>query len=320
MITQLAREELSRAAPGRPSAVTIGKFDGVHRGHQYLVGLLLEQARAQDLASVVITLYPHPITVLRPGTPLTNLCSLEERVALLRALGVDQVGVLSFTSELTQLSYQDFLALLVEQLQLRLLLIGPDFALGRDRQGTADALRALGDERGFQVKVVSLLSEDAAKVGSGAIREALGRGDMETVAQLLGRPFALHGPVVRGAERGGRIGFPTANISIAPDQALPSFGVYATWAYLGETAYPSVTNIGQRPTFDETRPTIETHLLDFEGSCYERDLRIELFHRLRDEQRFAGVDELVAQIRRDVAGARAYFAQTDGRPPEGGQP
>jgi riboflavin kinase/FMN adenylyltransferase len=309
MTTQLAIEELARCAPGRPSAVTIGKFDGVHRGHQHLVRLLMERAHAEGLASVVVTLHPHPIAVLRPGTLITYLCSLEERVALLRDLGVDRVGVLSFTSELAQLSYRDFVALLVEQLELRLLLIGPDFAVGRDRQGSAERLRALGEERGFQVETVELLSEDDAKVGSGAVRDALTRGDMESVAQLLGRPFALRGPVVRGAERGATIGFPTANIAVAPDLALPAFGVYVTRAYLGEAAYESVTNIGRRPTFDEQRPTIEVHLLDFEGDCYERELRIELLHRLRDEQRFAGVDALVAQIGRDVEAGRAYFRE-----------
>ena len=310
MTTQLAREELGRAAPGRPSALSIGKFDGVHRGHQHLVRLLLEHARKRDLASVVVTLHPHPITVLRPGTAATYLCSLEERVALLRAQGVDQVGVLSFTSELAQLSYRDFMALLVEQLDLQFLLIGADFAVGRDREGNADALRSLGAEQDFEVEVVPLLSEGDAKVGSGAVREALARGDMEAVAQLLGRPFALRGPVVRGAERGRSIGFPTANIAVAPDLALPSFGVYVTRAYLGEAAYSSVTNVGQRPTFDETRPTIEVHLLDFDGDCYEQELRIELVHHLRDEQRFDGVDELVAQIQQDIAATRDYFAAT----------
>jgi riboflavin kinase/FMN adenylyltransferase len=309
MTTQLAREELSRAASGRPSAVTIGKFDGVHRGHQYVISHLLELARSNGLASVVITLHPHPITVLRPGTPVTYLCSLEERVALLRSLGVDSVGVLSFTSELAQLSYQDFVRLLVEQLDLRLLLIGPDFALGRDRAGNVEALRALGEERGFRLEVVPLLSEDDAKVGSGAVRDALARGDMETVNQLLGRRFALRGPVVRGEERGQRIGFPTANIAVGPDLALPKFGVYVTRAYLGESAYASVTNVGERPTFGAGRPTIETHLLDFEGDCYDRELRIELLQRLRDEQRFPAVDELVAQIRQDVEATRAYFAE-----------
>ncbi len=307
MTTQLAREELSRAAPGRPSAVTIGKFDGVHRGHQHLVSQLIEHARRHDLASVAITLHPHPITVLRPNTPITYLCSLEERVATLRALGVDRVGVLSFTSELAQLSYREFMALLVDQLQLRLLLVGADFALGRDREGNVDAVRSLGVERGFEIEELPLLGEGDAKVGSGAIREALARGDAEAVARLLGRPFALHGPVVRGAERGRKIGFPTANIAIAADLALPSFGVYLTRAHIGETGYPSVTNIGQRPTFGEVRPTVEVHLLDFDADLYERELRVDLLHRLRPEQRFDGVDELVAQIRRDVATARTYF-------------
>jgi riboflavin kinase/FMN adenylyltransferase len=309
MSTELAREELARAAPGRPSAVTIGKFDGVHRGHRYLVGHLLERSRELGLAPVVITLHPHPITVLRPGTPITYLCSLEERVSLLHALGVESVGVLSFTSELAQLSYRDFVGLLVDQLDLKLLLVGPDFALGRDREGNIDSLRSFASERGFEVEEVPLLSEDAAKVGSGAVREALARGDMETVAQLLGRPFALRGPVVRGEERGRKIGFPTANIAVAPDLAMPKFGVYVTRAYLGESTYDSVTNIGRRPTFSGDRPTIETHLFDFDGDCYERELRIELLHRVRDEQRFDGIDALVAQIRRDAEEARAYFRE-----------
>jgi riboflavin kinase/FMN adenylyltransferase len=312
--TGLAREELGRASPGRPSVVTIGKFDGVHRGHQHLVGELLTYARAHGLASVVITLYPHPVTVLRPGTPITYLCSLERRVALLKALGVDGVGVLSFTSELAQLAYPDFAALLVEQLDLRALLVGPDFALGRNREGNVEALRTLGETRGFQVQVVSLLNESEAKVGSEAIRQALSHGDMELAGRLLGRPFALRGPVVRGAARGQRIGFATANMAVAPDAAIPGLGVYVTKAFMDEAVYPSVTNIGHRPTFGESRPTIETHLLDFEGDCYDHELRIELLHRLRAERRFAGADELVSQIKRDVAAARAYFADMGDHP------
>jgi riboflavin kinase/FMN adenylyltransferase len=309
MITQLARDELTRAAPGRPSAVTIGKFDGVHRGHQALVAQLRSRASQEALASVVVTLHPSPVTVLRPGTLVTYLCSLEERVALLRELGVDSVGVLSFTSELAQLSYRDFAGLLAECLGMRLLLVGPDFALGRDREGTLERLREFGDERGFAVEAVELLSEDHSKVGSGSVRDALARGDMETANQLLGRAFALRGPVMRGEERGRLIGFPTANIAVAPDLALPKFGVYVTRAHLAGATYPSVTNIGERPTFGASRPTIETHLLDFEGDCYERELRIELLHRVRAEQRFSGADELVAQIGRDVEATRAYFAE-----------
>jgi len=309
MTNQLARDELARAALGRPSAVTLGKFDGVHRGHRYLVQNLRSRAVALDLASVVITLHPSPITVLRPGTLVTYLCSLEERVTLLSGLGVDSVGVLTFTSELAQLSYRDFAYLLRECLNMRLLLVGPEFALGRDREGTVEHLRELGADGDFEVETVQLLSEDGNKVGSGTVREALARGDMEMVRAFLDRPFDLRGPVIRGEERGSKIGFPTANIAVAPDLALPKFGVYITRSYLGEARFASVTNIGERPTFGAGRPTIEAHLLDFEGNCYERELRIELLHRVRDEQRFSGIEELVAQIGRDVDATRAYFAE-----------
>ncbi len=309
MITQLARSELARASAGRPAAVTIGKFDGVHRGHQHLVRRLLEEARKRDLASVVVTMHPHPATVLRPGTPISYLCSLEERVELLQGLGVDQVAVLSFTSELAQLSYREFVTLIIDQLDMRLLLAGSDLALGRNREGDVEAIRPLALEKGFELTLVELLSEDDEKVGSGAVREALAAGEMETVTRLLGRPFALHGPVVRGAERGRTIGFPTANIAIGADLALPSFGVYVTRAYLGESRYDSITNIGKRPTFDEDRPTIETHILDFDADCYEQQLRIELLTRVRDEMRFDGVEALKAQIGRDVQTARDYFAK-----------
>ena len=309
MITQLARSELARASAGRPAAVTIGKFDGVHRGHQHLVRRLLEEARKRDLASVVVTMHPHPATVLRPGTPISYLCSLEERVELLQGLGVDQVAVLSFTSELAQLSYREFVTLIIDQLDMRLLLAGPDLALGRNREGNVEAIRPLALEKGFELALVELLSEEEAKVGSGAVRQALAAGEMETVTRLLGRPFALHGPVVRGAERGRKIGFPTANIAIGADLALPSFGVYVTRAYLGESTYDSITNIGKRPTFNEDRPTIETYILDFDADCYEQQLRIELLTRVRAEMRFDGIEALKAQIGSDVQTARDYFAE-----------
>ena len=309
MITQLARSELARASAGRPAAVTIGKFDGVHRGHQHLVRRLLEEARKRDLASVVVTMHPHPATVLRPGTPISYLCSLEERVELLQGLGVDQVAVLSFTSELAQLSYREFVTLIIDQLDMRLLLAGPDLALGRNREGNVEAIRPLALEKGFELALVELLSEEEAKVGSGAVRQALAAGEMETVTRLLGRPFALHGPVVRGAERGHTIGFPTANIAIGADLALPSFGVYVTRAYLGESTYDSITNIGKRPTFNEDRPTIETYILDFDADCYEQQLRIELLTRVRAEMRFDGIEALKAQIGSDVQTARDYFAE-----------
>jgi riboflavin kinase/FMN adenylyltransferase len=309
----LAREELARIAPGRDAAVTIGKFDGVHRGHQHLIARLIERARAESLASVVIVLYPSPATVLRPGTAVNYLTSLEERLELLRQLGPDSVGILPFTSEMAQLSARDFAALLTEELRMRLLFIGPDFALGRNREGTAGALRRIGGELGFSVETADLLAQDGEKVGSSAVRQALAAGDAEEVARLLGRPFSLRGPVVQGAHRGAGLGFPTANIAIGLDRALPDFGVYVTRAYVREGEYQSCTNIGVRPTFDsEPRPTVEAFIIDFDGDIYGQEVRIDLLHRLRDELKFESVDELVAQMHRDIADTRDYFARLEG--------
>jgi riboflavin kinase/FMN adenylyltransferase len=304
----LAREELGRAALGRDTAVAIGVFDGVHRGHRYLIDRLVERGRQEGLATMVVTFHPHPRLVVQPQTALTYLCGLEERIELLRALGVDSVAILTFTSALAQLSAREFVSLLVEELRMKLLVVGADFALGRGREADAQALEAIGREMGFAVEEVGLLTVSDEKVGSSATRLALARGDMETVASLLGRPFHLRGPLVRGAERGRSLGFPTANIALGLDRALPAFGVYVTRAYLGEGTYPAVTNIGLRPTFGEDKTTVETYILDFEGEVHGQELRIELLHRLRGEMRFPDADALKEQIEKDIAAARAYLS------------
>lgn len=302
----LARDELARAAPGTETAVTVGVFDGAHRGHLYLLGRLQERARALGLASGVVTLHPAPLQVLRPEKPIAYLCSLEERLERLRDAGVDFVAPVTFTSELAQLSARDFVQLLVDELQVRLMLEGPDHGLGRGREGTVAVLAELGQEIGYQLEVLEALTEGELVVSSTAIRSALDEGEMRRVAELLGRPFSLRGPVVEGARRGKSIGFPTANIAVGADRALPAFGVYVTWAYLGEARYKSVTNIGRRPTFDKGERTIEVHLLDYQGDdFYGHDLRIDLLDRLRRERRFASAEELRTQIQRDVAAAEA---------------
>jgi len=304
----LARRELSRVAPGRPAAVTIGVFDGVHRGHEHLVRRLMDAARRQGLAAVAITFNPHPRSVIRPGTAVTYLSSLEERVEQLQALGLDAVTVLPFTSELAQLSAQDFLAMLVDELQMKCLVVGPDFALGRNRAGTIGVMRQAGEELGFRVEVTELLAEEGEKVGSSSVRQALSEGDVERVGRLLGRPFSLRGPVVRGDQRGRTLGFPTANIAIGLDRALPAYGVYVTRAYLREAAYESCTNIGIRPTFNvEPRPTVEAFIMDFDADIYGQELRIELLHRLRGELRFEGAEALVDAMHRDIRDAREWF-------------
>jgi len=308
MTVSLARRELSRVAPGRPCAVTIGVFDGVHRGHQHLVEVLLEHARRENLASVGLTFNPHPRTVLRPGTAITYLTSLEERIDLLQALGLDAVGVLAFTSELAQLSPLEFLSLLSEELEMKLLVVGPDFALGRNRAGTIGVMREIGHSLGFKVEVAPLLAEDGEKVGSSAVRQALSVGDVEAVARLLGRVFSLRGPVIAGDRRGRTLGFPTANIAIGLDRALPAYGIYVTQAYVRENAYESCTSIGIRPTFDvEPRPTVETYILDFDEDIYGQEMRIDLLSSLRGEVRFDSADDLVTQMHRDIEQAREYF-------------
>jgi riboflavin kinase/FMN adenylyltransferase len=302
----LAPDELARAAPGTETAVTVGVFDGVHRGHLYLLSRLQERARALGLASGVVTLHPAPIQVLHPERRIAYLSSLEERVELLRDAGVDFVAPVTFTSELAQLSARDFVHLLVEELRLKFMLEGPDHAVGRGREGTVTVLADLGREMGYEFEVLEALTEGELVVSSTAVRSALAGGAMRQVTGLLGRPFSLRGPVVEGARRGKTIGFPTANIAVGADRALPPFGVYVTRAYLGEGRYKAVTNIGRRPTFDHGERTIEVYLLDYRGDdFYGHDLRIELVDRLRPERRFASAEELRAQIQRDVAAAEA---------------
>ncbi len=303
------RCELAAMSLGRPVALTLGKFDGVHRGHQHLIAWLVHRAREEGLASLVITLHPHPLEVLQPGTPVSYLCTLEERVNLLQALGPDKVAILTFTSELAAMSAHQFVSLLREELDMRLLVVGPDMALGHQREGDVQALSSLGRELGFWVEVVPLLEEDGQRIGSSAVREALAKGQMERVAHLLGRNYSVQGLVVRGDGRGKGLGFPTANIAVSPEIALPCKGVYVTRAYIGEAGLPACTNIGTRPVFGGDRLTVETYILDFQGDLYGRELKVEFLHRLRDELNFPSVEALVEAMHQDIAHTREFFAQ-----------
>jgi riboflavin kinase/FMN adenylyltransferase len=304
----LVREELRRSKTPGEHALSIGVFDGVHEGHRMLVRRLLAEAKARNLGSGIITFHPHPITVVRPDIPFSYLDSLERRVELLRELGIDFVSVLQFTSELQQVSAYDFVRLLVEEAGLRLLVVGDDFHLGRGREGDSERIRAFGDELGFELIALPLLQSDADRVSSTRVRNALGAGEMEAVATLLGRPFSLRGPVLHGDERGRTLNFPTLNVGVAADRALPPNGVYVTRAHVADAHYHAVTNIGTQPTFDGTTRRVETHLLDFEGDLYGQIVVVDLLHRIREERKFAGIEELVAQIKRDVQTTREWFA------------
>jgi riboflavin kinase/FMN adenylyltransferase len=305
----LSREELSHHAPGLPLAVTIGVFDGVHLGHRHLINTLRTKAAERGLASGVVTLHPDPVQVLRPNVRISYLTSLEERIELLRATGVDAVAPLTFTSEVAELSAFKFLELLHATLDMRYVLMGPDHAFGRGREGTPARAAEIGEELGFEVEALPApLEGTSGAVSATAIRKALSEGQMQLVAQLLGRSYSIRGPVVRGAERGRVIGFPTANIAVTPDRALPAYGVYVTRAVIGARTYASATNIGIKPTFEDERPSVETYILDFEGDLYGREIRLEVLERLRGEIKFDSIEELTAAIAADVQKTRDYFA------------
>ena len=305
----LVRQELQASVTPGEHALSIGVFDGVHRGHQMLIGRMLDEARARKLTGGVITFHPHPLTVIRPEIKISYLESLERRVELLSDLGVDFVSVLRFTSELQQVSAADFARLLVEEAGLRLLVVGEDFRLGRGGEGTIELLTTLGEELGFQVLPIPLLGDNSDRVSSTRVRDALSAGEMEDVSHLLGRSFFLRGPVLHGDERGRQIGFPTLNLGVSADLWLPPNGVYVTRAHVAGREFHACTNIGVRPTFKgDHRRLVETHLLDFEGDLYGQLATVELLHRLRSEQKFNGIDELTAQIQRDLVATRAWFA------------
>ncbi len=296
--------ELSGFTPERETLLTIGVFDGVHLGHRHLIGKLTQRAAEGNFLSGVVTFNSNPKAVLSPKTKLARLTTLEERATLLKNLGVDLVVPLTFTKEVAALSAREFVLYLKQYLKMRGLVIGPNFALGRGREGNAAALQSLGQELGFTVEVVKPLMTESTLVSSTAVRAALARGDMKTTTKLLGRYFSLSGPVAGGVERGHILGFPTANIQLEPEQALPEDGVYATLAHIGDRVYQSVTNIGVKPTFGKGERTVEVHILDFTGDLYGQRLSIELVERLRAEMKFAGPEELAAQIKQDVEQAK----------------
>lgn len=290
----------------RPSALTMGKFDGLHLGHQQLIDTTVERARAQGLASVVLTWEPHPNAVLRPGQPLELLTSLEEKIELIGRRGVDLLIVAPFTAETKATSAEDYMAQIVAAVPLRELWVGADFAMGRGRAGDVPSLKAIGTRMGFTVGTVQQVTSGGVPVSASRVRELLRSGDVEGVVALLGRPFGLRGVVVEGEKRGRSIGFPTANIAVDPAHVLPADGIYAGRVYLnGEgQGLPAATYVGTQPTFDGARRTVEPYILDWSGDLYGRSIRVEFLHRIRGDEKFAGVEALVAQMERDVERAR----------------
>ena len=305
-------EELAGLSPKKDMLLTIGVFDGVHLGHKYLLSQLTERARQQDLLSGVVTFRQHPREMLSSQIKLPFLTDLAERTNLLKSEGIEAIITLSFTSELAQLSARQFVGLLKKYLRMRGLVIGPDFTLGRNQEGNIDSLRTLGQDMDFTVTVVSPIMINGEVVSSTVIRNALANGDMKKVLNLAGRPFSLNGRVTSGVGRGLELGFPTANLDIAPEQALPTDGVYATLAYIDGKTYQSMTNIGGRPTFGNNQRTVEVYVLDYHNALYGRELKIDIMERLRGEKKFDTTDKLKKQITEDIKQGRAILGSLGG--------
>jgi riboflavin kinase/FMN adenylyltransferase len=304
LITDIHHLALPAPLAGAESALTVGAFDGIHIGHQDLITKMTERARHTGRISGLITFDPHPAAVLRPEEPFYYLTTPTEKRDLVEPLGLDVLVVLNFDLDLAGLLPRAFVQRLGERMRMREMWIGPDFALGRKRQGDLTRLRCLGREQGFEVYDIPYVSQGEERVSSSTIRALLQEGRVDKASHLLGRPYAVTGKVVRGAQRGHDLGFPTANVSVASDRALPAYGVYATYARLGSERYRSVTNVGVRPTFDNGACSVEAHLMDFAQDIYGQELAIDFVARLRPEKHFASIQELIVQMEHDVERAR----------------
>ncbi len=293
----------------QPSVVTIGVFDGVHRGHQYLIRQLVEEAHSTNRLAVVLTFFPHPDIVLRGLKGRYYLTTAEQKAEQLMKLGVDLVVTHPFNDETRQIRAAAFVDRLLEHLRLNALWVGEDFAMGYKREGNVPFLMQQGTEKGFSLHVIDLVHNEGGVITSTKIREALQAGEVEQANEWLGRSYEVVGEVIQGEQRGRKIGFPTANINVWEEQVIPANGVYAGWATLGGERFMAVTNVGVRPTFAGQGVTVEAHLLDFDRDIYGQQLAFSFDKRLRDEMKFAGIDALIAQIRADVEAGRAYLSQ-----------
>ena len=299
---------IEQALPDRPpeqeTVLTIGVFDGVHRGHGHLLARLRKEANRAGRLTAVVTFRNHPVSVLRPEIQLPYLTEFDDRVRLLKKAGVELIVPVTFDTALSRVRAADFVALLQRRLRMRQLVIGPDFALGHKREGDQAALSRLGESAEFSVVTVEPLVVDGAVVNSSSVRHALAAGDVTQVAALLGHTYSLKGTVVKGKGRGGPLGFPTANVEAPAEMASPGDGIYATWAHTTVGSFMAATSIGIRPTFDEVDRTIEAFVLDFEGDLYGEKIKLEFVRKLREELKFDSIEALQEQVARDVEETR----------------
>lgn len=290
------------------TAITVGTFDGVHRGHLDIIARLVARAKEKGLRSLAITFAPHPLAIVNAAAAPLLLTVGSEKLEVLAETGLEYLAVLDFTPELASLGAEQFVDdVLLARFRMRDLLVGHDHGFGRERAGNATVLKELGASRGFSVGVVEEVAAPGGRaVSSTAIRRAVAGGDLPLAAALLGRPYAIYGTVVRGTQRGRALGFPTINLSTPPStKLLPPDGVYAVQVRTPTGSYGGMMNLGPRPTFGETERSIEIFLFDADGDFYGQAVRVDVVKRLRDVRAFGSPEELVAQISRDDVEARS---------------
>lgn len=307
--------QVFRGVPRRATTstvLTIGNFDGVHRGHRALLARLVAKARDCALPATVLTFEPHPREFFTPAQAPARLSNLREKLELLAECGVDRVHVCRFDAALAALTAEDFVTrILVDGLAARHLLIGDDFCFGQGRRGNFALLQQLGQMHRFVVEAMPTVAEGGLRVSSSAVREALAAGDLAGASTLLGRPYVIAGRVMRGRQLGRTLGFPTLNLRIKHARLALS-GVFAVGVSgIAARPLPGAANIGLRPTLaDGLQPVLEVHLLDFDREIYGAHVTVNFLRKLRDEEKFASLDLLQAQIARDVVAVRAYFASS----------
>ena len=294
----------------RPAVLTLGVFDGLHLGHQRIMQTVVERAKACGASATAITFDPHPRAVLHPESAPPLLQTLDQRLTNLEVLGLDQAIVIKFDRDFASQPAESFLEHIVhDRLQAREVYLGQGFAFGKDRGGNIDLLRSMSQKLGFIADEVEEVTLRGRRVSSSAIRKLLNAGHVNIARRMLGRPYGVEGEIIRGDRRGHTIGFPTANLK-PRNRVIPKYGVYATATLIDGVWRKSITNIGVRPTFESgSDPSIETYVFDYDGDLYGSVLRVRFLHRIRDEKKFSGIDELKAQIELDTLTARNYFSR-----------
>lgn len=287
-----------------PCAITIGNFDGLHTGHQFVLKRLSEISHQNQIPSVVISFKNHPAEILRPERPICKICTNEQKIKIFEKKGIDTLILLPFTKELSELSVEEFISNLQKNIPFSHLILGWDATLGKNRHGNKEIVKDIAKKQNFQVEYLEQYKIDQTSVSSSAIRACIQEGNLQEAERLLGRPFSIYSAVLKGEGRGKKIGFPTANMDVK-GLCLPPLGVYAVKAIINDIPFKGIANLGLAPTVrKDTHPTLEVHIFDFNQNLYNQTIEVIFSTFLRPEKKFNSLDELKAQIARDIQIAR----------------